>query len=268
MFKIGDKEYSDNDVAQTYWETVKDRMDCCRKIAEESFNQMHRDSFYRLDYSVDPGKETIYVKLPEKDYDIIKKAIEEDQAVNGVFENYDDRTTFFMSEAFYLDIDWRDYIPEEDWSWAGGEPVILDVDLDDVKYFCAFKVTHIKGGDENQKETYKRNIYLKDEEYINLLTLRLFDPRLCFSDLSILLPDLYERIDKEVRRVHCDYFVELKEINDLARSLMESSKEYKELPDYSTNIFSPIIVHTILSQKEIFAADDDLLFKAFRIYNM
>ena len=268
MYKIGDKEYKDEEVGLAYWEQVKTRMESCRRIAKETLQTMNREAFYRIDYDVDPGIRTVYVDFSPEEYKTIKGALENFYAEASEYEDEDERmdviSEWIREEAFQWKVDWRYYIPVEDWSWAGGDPTILDVDLNDIKYFCVFRVTYIKGGNAEEKSKKIINIELSDEEYIDLLASRLFDPNLCFSDLRNLNPELWGRIDAMARTAHCDYFVEMKEINEAAKNVMESNEEYKGLPKLDDNIFSAMIITEILKHKDKYD-DDAHLFKAFHL---
>ena len=95
-----------------------------------------------------------------------------------------------------------------------------------------------------------------------MLASRLFDPKLCFSDLRNLNPELWGRIDGMARTAHCDYYVEMKEINEAAKNVMESNEEYKGLPKLNDNIVSAMIISEILKHKDKYN-DDDHLIKAF-----
>ena len=66
MFKIGDKEYKDEEIGLAYWEQVKTRMESCRRIAKETLQTMNREAFYRIDYDVDPGIRTVYADSLQK----------------------------------------------------------------------------------------------------------------------------------------------------------------------------------------------------------
>ena len=269
MYKIGDKEYKDEEVGLAYWEQVKTRMESCRRIAEEAVQKMNREAFYRIDYDVDPGIEKVYANFSPEEYKIIKEAFDDIYAeATSEYEDEDERmdviSEWIREAAFEWEVDWRDYIPDYDWQWAGGDPTILDVDLNDIKYFCVFRVTYIKGGNDEEKRRMKVNVELNDEEYVDLLASRLFDPNLCFSDLRNLNPELWGRIDAMARTAHCDYFVEMKEINEAAKNVMESNEEYKGLPKLDDNIFSAMIITEILNHKDKYN-DDAHLFKAFRL---
>lgn len=264
MYKIGDKEYKDEEVGLAYWEQVKTRMESCRRIAEETLQTMNREAFYRIDYRVDPGIETVYANFSDEEYRIIKQELEDDIALNGEFKNEDERKDFFREAAFEWKVNWRYYIPDEDWHWAGGDPEIYDVDLEDIRYFCAFRVTYIKGGNDEEKSKKIINIELSEEDYINLLASRLFDSRLCFSDLHNLNPELWGRIDAMARTAHCDYYVEMKKINEAAKNVMESNEEYKGLPKLDDNIFSAMMITEVLKHKDKYN-EDAYLFKAFRL---
>lgn len=264
MFKFGDKDYTDQEVEFAYWERVKKRMDSCRRIAKETLQKMQRDAFYRVEYRVDPGIKTVYVHFSEEEYNIIKKALEDDIALNGKYEGDDERKDFIHHEASKWDVDWSSYIPDEDWHWAGGDPIICDVNLDDYKYCCTFMVTYIKSGNDEEKSRECLNIELSDDDYINLLASRLFDPQLCFSDLHYLNPELFNQIDTMVNKAHCDYYVEMQDINEAAKNIMDSHEEYKGLPELDGNIFSPIMINEILNHKDQYD-DDASLLKAFRL---
>ena len=155
MYKIGDKEYKDEEVGLAYWEQVKTRMESCRRIAKETLQTMNREAFYRIDYDVDPGIRTVYADFSPEEYKTIKGALENFYAEASEYEDEDERmdviSEWIREEAFQWKVDWRYYIPVEDWSWAGGDPTILDVDLNDIKYFCVFRVTYIKGGNAEEK---------------------------------------------------------------------------------------------------------------------
>lgn len=264
MFKIGDKEFSDEEVGLEFWNQVKTRMESCRSMATDYYKNLQKDGFYRIDYIVDPGSQSVYAQISDKDYNIIKKELDEYIAECGKFEDIEEREDFFREVAYQWDIDWRCYIPDDDWQWAGGEPVICDVDLEDVKYYCVFKVTYIRGGNKEEKSKETVNIELNEDEYISLLASRLFDSKLCFSDLRVLNPELYERIDNMVRRTHCDYYVEMEEMNGAATEIMNHSADSKKLPELSANFFTPFIIHEILNNKEKYT-DDPYLFNAFRL---
>jgi hypothetical protein len=120
------------------------------------------------------------------------------------------------------------------------------------------------GGNEGEKCEIIKNIELSEDEYIDLLASRLFDSNLCFSDLRYLNPQLYERIDTMVHRDHCDYFLEMREINEAAKEIIDFNEDYKELPKLSDNIFSPFMIHEILSHQDRYN-NDAYLFKAFRL---
>jgi len=269
MYKIGDKEYKDEEVGLAYWEQVKIRMESCRRIAEEAVQKMNRGAFYRVEYSVDPGVETVYANFSPEEYKIIKEALDDIYAeATSEYEDEDERMEaiieWIREEDFQWKVDWRYYIPDYDWHWAGGEPEIYYIDLNDIKYFCAFRVTYIKGGNDEEKSRTTVNVELSDEEYIDLLASRLFDPNLCFSDLRNLKPELWGRIDAMARTAHCDYFVEMKEINEAAKNVMESNEEYKGLPKLDDNIFSAMMITEILKHKDKYN-DDAHLFKAFHL---
>jgi hypothetical protein len=264
MFKIGDKEFSDEEVGLDFWKKVKARMESCRSMATDYYNNLKKDGSYRIDYIVDPGRQSAYVRFSDEDYKIIKKELDEYIAECSKYDDMLEREDFFKEEARKWDIYWEKYIPDVDLHWAGGDPVICDVDLEDVKYCYVFQVTNIKGGNEEKRSKEAINIELSEDEYISLLASRLFDSKLCFSDLRVLNPELYERIDNMVRRTHCDYYVEMEEINGAAKEIMDHNEGYKELPKLEADFFTPFIIHEILNNKEKYS-DDAYLFKAFRL---
>lgn len=243
MLRIGEQDYSDEEVRRGLIDKYVQRMDQCRKLAEDYFDKHCRKKSYRMDYWVDPGKMSIYAHFTDDELEIIRKAYEDCR------EEYNQMTDEQKADCSFedfsedllddVDVDFLDYVPDEDLHWAGGDPKILHVDLEDVKKYSTFiERTYTDKGDE-VTGTRTLAIELSDEEYIDLLAAKLFDEKLTCSDLRDLMPDIYERIMASAHTHHYNYAVFFHEISNAAKEVMDSLKD-DEKP-FDMNLGSPFL---------------------------
>lgn len=271
MFKLNDQEISDLEMAQTYFERIKKRMEWCRNEAEEYLKNIERRKFYKVSYFVDSGDQTVYSAITDEDMKTIKDGIK--QTLDWVLEEYgpdasEDEKANALSDYFSecdSDICWEDYLPEKDFHWAGGPPVITDVDFNDYKHFCKFKVRHTLWYKDDKEELVDKmhNVYITDDVYINLLTAKLFDKELSFYDLQNLYEDVYKELEAHFYSYypHQHYIIYMTEINEAAKAIIDSKKE-EELPR-PINIDNPligIILNAVFKNADKF--DDKFLLKS------
>ena len=140
MFGVDDKKFSDMEVAQAYWESMKDRMAWCRDAATDYLKENERRRFYKLTYSVDPGEKVAYVSISNGVLQEVEEALKKEFAENGPFNNDDEKYEFYSKVI--TDI-LCDYVPERDQHWAGGAPIVTDFDRNEFIYCTSFKVMQI-----------------------------------------------------------------------------------------------------------------------------
>ncbi len=152
MFGVDDQKISDMEVAQGYWERMKDRMAWCRKEASEYLKRNERPKFYKLKYS-DSG--TVYetrAALKKEDIKIIRDAIAKKVEENGPFKDKKEEDRFLADYLSELDIDWvNDYLPAR-YQIFMNTPIVIGVDFDDYTFCCRFKVMHTNWYSETQEE--------------------------------------------------------------------------------------------------------------------
>ena len=266
MFGIDDKKFSDLEVAQAYWDRMKIRMEWCRNAAKEYLNNNPRRKFYKLRYDVDSGEQTTYASIRDGDVKILKKAIEQEIAENGPFNSAEDRYDFFHDAINELEgIDWEEYIPERDQHWAGGPAIVTDVDLDDFINCCKFKVKRTEYFRDDKEALYDcyHNIKISDDEYVDILTAKLFDKNLTFYDLKYLYKDLFDMVSDICHRPHEHHIIFMDEINGTAKTIIESTPKEELPPPVGDNMFMGFILRTIYENVGKF--DDPRLMEAIKL---
>lgn len=263
MFGVDNQKFSDMEVAQAYGERMKDRMAWCRKEASEYLEKNERRRFYKLSYTVDPGEKVAYVAISDGVLQEVEEALKKEFAENGPFNNDDEKYEFY-SEVI-TDI-LCDYVPERDQHWAGGSPIVTDFDRNEFIYCTNFKVMHTDFLKEDPDEFVYDvcNIELSNEEYIDLVVARLFDPHLTFYDLKYLYEDIYHRVDDLCQLPHHHHIIFMQEINETAQAILDSkSKDELPKPIGGDNPFMPVIWNIIFKNADQF--DDPQLMKALKI---
>ena len=244
--------------AKEAWVKARQFMDLCRAEAEEFLNNNPRRKYYKVVYSICGYRKVIYVDFSDDDLREIREAFGKVIAEEGPFHNAlerEDALTYCLDDA---DIYWECYLPEEDFTYVDERPIIKDIDLDDVEYFCLFKVLHTNWFEDSEKLVEKKiEIQMDDDTFVNLLAARLFDKRLSFYDLKFLNEDLYECIDGACSHPHEHHIIFMEEINEAARTILEKKKGQEISKHSLTGIYS------ILNNQEEF--DDDYLLKAIQL---
>ena len=263
MFGVDDKKFSDMEVVQGYWKRMKDRMAWCREAASDYLKNNDRRRFYKLTYSVDPGEKVTYAAVSDAILKEVEEAFKKEFAENGPFNNDDEKDDFYM--GVNTDI-LMDYVPEEDQHCAGGSPIITAFDANDFIHCTKFKVMHTDFlKDDPEEFVYDAcNIELSDEEYIDLVAAKLFDPHLAFYDLKYLYEDIYHRVDDLCQLPHHHHIIFMQEINEIAQAILDSkSKDELPKPIGGDNPFTPVIWNIIFKNADQF--DDPQLMKALKI---
>ena len=259
-FKAGEQEFRDIEVAQGMWNRAKERMEWCRKAAQEFVDKGGRRKFYKLSYRVDPGQITVYASFDEEDKKLILDTIANADDDLRECENFIE-----CLALQHIDIDWSRYIPEGDMHWIES-PVITDVDFDDVCYCTVFISRHTKWNNDDTEALEDANVcvLMDDDVFVNLVAARLFDERLTFYDLKDLYEDVYNDVLETARRPHQHHMVFMTEIDAVAKAILDDTKE-EDIPkgvNYDT-FFAPIILNAIFEHPEQF--DDKQLYDALSV---
>lgn len=266
MYKIGDKEYNDNEVSETLWDIFKSLKDECHSLAVEYVGNHQRRKFYALHYRVDYGYNKVYACFSDEELEVIRQVYKEVEEVGKEepFEDEEDRLDYISDCFSSVDIDYLCYIPDEDLHWAGGDPLLSRVDLEDWRKYCLFQVLTMNNSSDTP-DICDINIAVSDDEYIKLLELSLFDPKLTFSDLKSLMPELYEKGQKMLDVNHIDYLIRMPMITKLADKLRKKQTSQQSVKQIFDNPFIGFIIRDMLKNKEQYIDKDPELWKMFSV---
>ena len=265
MFGVDAKKFSDMEVAQAYWDSMKQRMEWCRKEAQEYLKNNGRRKFYKLTYDDDIAIHVTYSAISDDDVKKVREAIAEDVAENGPYKSKAEEEEFLSDILRDLDIDWvEDYLPSI-YMCHAEPPIVTGLDLDDFIYCCAFKVMHTTWYRDNQEELINDgyNIKVTDDEYVDLVTAKLFDKNLSFYDLKFIYGDLYNRVANSCHFPHQHYVIFMTEINDIAKAILDSKTKEELPPSVEKSISTGVILNTIYKNEDKF--DDPHLMRAIKL---
>ena len=256
------KDITDMEAAQTFWERMKGRMVWCRNEATIYLKTHPRKKHYKIIYSVDSGEKLTYAALYDDDIRLIRETIENDIAENGPYKDEEERVDAMHDILMGLDLYWDSYIPIDDLHCNETSPSLVDVNFDDVKYFCLFKVKETKSYNKNHEDLNDdyHNIEISDDEFVDLVAAKLFDKKLTFYDLRYLHEDLYKYIEGACYTPHRSQVIFMKEINEIAQAILNSKSE-EELPEPIRAYYSSL--NTILNNQNHF--NDKFLIKSLNL---
>lgn len=265
MYKFGDKEFSDDEMTEGLWERLKAVKEECHSLAVEYVDSHPRRKYYALHYQVDPGMKKVYACFTDEELNIIKQVYDDVEKVNieEPFTDEEDRMDYIHDCFLYVDVDFLSYIPEHDLHWAGGDPDICKVDLEDWNMYCVFQIVSMNSSSESP-EINDLSIAMTDDEYVKLLELCIFDPELTFHDLKSLMPELYERGQRLLDVNHLDSFIRLGKITGVAGELREKKMQHS-IEKLIDNPFIGFAIQNMLRNKEHYVDDDPELWQSFLV---
>ena len=237
-------------------------MEWCRAAASEYLKEHPRKKHYKICYSVDSEDKTTYAALYNDDIKLIRDTIGNDITENGPYKNEEERADVMHDILMDLDLYWDSYIPFDDLYRGESSPSLVDVDFDDVKYFCLFKVKKTRSYNEDQEELIDafHDIEITDDEFVDLVTAKLFDAKLSFYDLRYLYEDLYKFIDGVCYTPHQSHVIFMKEINEVAQAILDSKPE-EARPERIKSYYTSLNI--ILNNRDRF--DDPHLIKSLNL---
>ena len=263
----GDERISDMEMAQRFWERAKQHMQWCKEQAEEYVKQHPRRKHYKVVYDVDLCEQVAFADFTDDELRKIQEAQDKVVAEEGPFKNEEERRDAFSYCLEDSDVNWEAYVPEEAWHWGDGEPVLVDIDLDDVRYFCRFKVLHTRSYNDNDELTEEHiKLQMNDATFAYLLSQRLFDNRLTFDDLTYLNKEIFQGINDSFYEPHEHHIIFMEEINEAAKEILESKKDDEDYKPVDVRLYAPVVLRTINENTDKFN-DPDLL-KALRLASM
>lgn len=237
------KPLSDEQRVREFLTRASDKMQWCREKAAEFLKNHPRRKFYRLAYDLRGERET-YVCLSDEDIKRIQDLEAEEIAQNGPFAGADERREFFSDTLDDL-IDWSHYLKEDRplfFNDEGEQTHIIDIDLGDFIFCAEFT--------KKQPVWYKKdkqnlldescNISLTDEEWIELVAYRLFDPKMTFQDLRELDKALYDRIEASVYTPHECHLIYMTEVNEVADAIVKGNANDEHAKPLYSGPFHPI----------------------------
>ena len=237
------KPLSDEQRVREFMTRARSKMQWCREKATEYHKAHPRRKFYKLTYDFCGERET-YACLTDEDIKRIQDMVAEEIAQNGPFADAEDRKEFLEDNLDDL-IDWTDYLPEEHSRFLntddGERTRVTGIDFDDFVYCGKFTVKRSDWYNEDKKDLREvvYNIHLTDEEWIELVAYRLFDPQMTFLDLRELDKDLYDRIEADVYTPHAYHLIYMTEVNNAAEAIRATSDGDELAKPLSNGVFHP-----------------------------
>lgn len=263
MFKFGNEEYTDQEAGMAIWNELKALKEKCHELAVDYVKNNPRDPYYKLTYTVDPGEEVVYTKFTDEELKALKKAYQYEDG-DEPYECLEDRLYDLHKDAPEMDIDFTEHIPEDDWHWAGGYPVVEAVDLENPRKYCGFQLVVMKN-DSEEPVMDTIALPLDDEQWTRLLELCIFDKDLTFNDLKVVMPEVHEVCNELLHVDHHDFMVRMPEVTRVAKELGKDLAERAEIEKLKDNIFGGLIVHHMLEDSEQYEADDKDLWNRFKL---
>jgi hypothetical protein len=209
-FYSGDKEYSDQQVAVEVKRLKQERHDWCEQQAREYLAAHERPKYYYTEYYIPEAEQETYIRWAQDDVETIQKAIADDIAEYGPYENEKEEDEMRREVIQNLELDLSYYINEvgayEYWR-------INDINLE--KYVCCEKATVLRFDKED--DTPRKTecaVKLTDEEYIQVLTELLYSPEpLSFDGLCSVLPEIGKKIWKDCGSLYVTSAIFLTDLN-------------------------------------------------------
>lgn len=238
-FYLGDKEYSDQQVAAEVKRLKQERHDWCEQQAREYLAAHQRPKYYFTEYYIPEAEQETYIRWAQDDVETIQKAISdaiaESIAIDGPLTE-DEEDEMRREVIQNLDIDMSYYLPEESDKYRRID--LLDVKFD--KYVCCEKATVLrfeKEDDAPEKELCV--VKLTDEEYIQVLTELLYSTEpLSFDGLCSVLPEIGKKIWKRCSNIHETSAIFLTDLNKQADEILAQHGGRENTP--YINIFDNI----------------------------
>ena len=263
------KPLSDEQRLREFMTRARSKMQWCREKAAEYHKAHPRRKFYKLTYDFCGERET-YACLSDEDIKRIQDMVAEEIAENGPFANAEERKDFLGDNLDEV-IDWSEYLPEEHArsidAEEGERTRVTDIDFDDYVYCSEFTVKCSVWYKDDKKDLHEHvyNIDLTDDEWIELVAFRLFDPKLTFLDLRELDKALYDRIEANVYTPHDYHLIYMTEVNDAADAISKSNVDDENARPLSSGVFHPIapIWYDICNHPEL--AGDEQLKRAIKL---
>lgn len=255
MVNIEELGNSDLERAQGLWDWAQQRRLWCRQQAEEYLKQNPLKRLSKLVYTIVNDRNTIYVSFSDDELRQIREAFDKVIAEEGPFTSPADRQNALTYCLDDTDVDWMDYIPDDDLH-CGEDPCLIDIELDATNPVCQFKILSTDSVDGELREHYSM-IALDGKDVLFLLTSRLFDTRLSFYDLKQLDEELYKLIDDSLGAPHHHYVIFMQDINDAAKTILEGKD------DCALKVDLQPIIKTITDHPDKF--DDPELLKALSL---
>ena len=237
-FYSGDKEYSDQQVAADAKRCKKERHDWCEQQAREYLAAHPRRKYYFTEYYIPESEQETYIAWPQVEIDKIKKAIADDIAENGPYDEEDElearreviRELGLDLTAYIQDISMYEY------------HYVQDINFD--KYTCCERVTILRFNKEDDAPRKTReSVDLTDEEYVRVLTELLYAPQpLSFDGLRLVLPDIGKKIWEYCASKTETSAVFLTELNEHVDAILAQHGGRENTPYHSLfdNIFAQI----------------------------
>lgn len=237
-FYVGDKEYSDQDMASEVKRCKQERHDWCEQQAREYLAAHPRRKYYFTEYYIPESEQETYIAWSQVEIDKIKKAIADDIAENGPYDEEDELEArrIVISE---LNLDLTGYIPDID-RYEYHE--VQDINFD--KYICCERVTILRFNKEDDSpQKTRESVDLTDDEYVQVLTELLYAPQpLSFDGLRLVLPDIGKKIWEYCSSKTETSAVFLTELNEHVDAILSQYGGRENTPYHSIfgNIFAQI----------------------------
>lgn len=223
---------------------ARDKMQWCREQAAEYLKAHPPRKFYKITYDF-CGEHVTHSCLSDEDIKSIKEMEAEWIAVDGPFANEKERKDFFYSNLYDC-IDWSDYLPERHARFLGNEDGeqtrVTDIDFDDFIHCSKFSGMRTEWFNEDKETLHPCGylVELTDEEWIELVVYRLFDPRMTFHDMRELDRALYDRIVDEFYTPHeCNFIIAMTEVNKVADAILKNNAEDERAKPLYNGPFHP-----------------------------
>lgn len=266
---IDQKPKSEKEHVREFLTMARDKMQWCREQAAEYLKAHPRRKYYKITYDL-CGEHVTHSCLSDEDLkriqDMIKEIAEDDPSADD-----EERMAILCDNLDDL-IDWHDYLPERHAQFIGVEDgeqtLVTGIDFDDFVYCGEFSGMGTEWFNEDKEKLHPCGYLVKltDEEWIELVVYRLFDPRMTFHDLRELDRALYDRIVDEFYTPHeCNFIIAMTEVNKVADAILKNNAEDERAKPLYNGPFHPFapIWHGICNHPELI--DDEQLIRAVKL---
>lgn len=266
MFGVNDKKFSDQEAADGLWKRLQVLKEKCHEAAVEYVRSHPRKLYYALYYKVDPGQQKVYAPFDDDELKLLKEAYRklEDSAKEYPFKDIEEKVDAMRDYFENLDVHYYCYIPDGDMHWAGGDPIIDGVDLEDWQQYCPVSVVFMNN-DSNAPVTEECLLPLDDEQWTRLLELCIFDPKLTFHDLKHVMPEVFDLGMSCYESNHEDIMLRIPAITEIAVKLGKEIPECQKMSKVMDNLFASFMIQEMLRNSERYKSEDLDLWNRFEV---